>query len=76
MIAFCGPLIDLSWLASLLLPKDQISRALRNVLINDLLDCARREHRNWCWNHVRAAREKERQTAIVNMADIRRCNAV
>eukprot|EP00903_Cladosiphon_okamuranus_P010271 g9725.t1 len=49
----------------------EISRALRSVLIRDLLDCARREHRNWCWNHVRATREKERQTAIVNMADIR-----
>eukprot|EP00752_Nemacystus_decipiens_P015606 g13929.t1 len=49
----------------------EISRALRNVLISDLLDCARREHRNWCWSHVRAARERERQTAIVNMADIR-----
>lgn len=52
----------------------QVSRALRNVLINDLLDFARREHRNWCWSHVRAAREKERQTAVVNMADIRRYN--
>lgn len=50
----------------------QISRALRNVLTKDLLDCARREHRNWCWNYVRAIREKERQNAVVNLTDIRR----
>lgn len=50
----------------------QISRALRNVLVNDLLDCARREHRTWCWSHVQAAREKERQTAVVDMTDVRR----
>lgn len=49
----------------------QISRALRNKLINELLSQARRVHRQWFWHSVRAVRRGKRNAAEVNLADVK-----
>lgn len=50
----------------------QISGALRDALIDDLLSQARRIHKDWCWNALRKAREKKGQGGVVNLRDIKR----